>query len=186
MQQKIIKGKSADEIWQQVTADLNSDSGPLQYSVLLDHEEQEQVALIIDIDPGGGFESGYATTQFIAPLDSPFTQLKIYQQGLMQEAGKLFGLKDIETGIHEVDQKFIIQADNTANMSKLLANDAVRNVLLSFDELAIHATTKEDNEGREQAYLELTIEDGITNSGRLRQLYDAVIVMKNLISHTTV
>ena len=84
---------------------------PFQHSLTLQQGEG-QVLLEIDIDPGGGFESGYATTRFSAPVqlatDFAFT---IHPEGFLADFAKLFGLQDEVIGYPEFDKKVIIKTN---------------------------------------------------------------------------
>lgn len=180
MQQKIITGKTDDEIWKKVAADLKDNPDLLQYNAVLD-QQGSQVAFIIDIDPGGGFESGYAITQFIAPLNNAAFQLSIHKQGFFQEAGKLFGLQDINVGNPDIDKKFMIRSDKEAIVKRIFAMDAVCSLLLSLGDIRLHTSLKENNDGNNKSYLEISIEDGITNTVTLRKMYTVLFLIRDAI-----
>jgi hypothetical protein len=179
-QQKIISGDTEEKLWQQVAADLKQAPELLQYDVLLD-QQGKQAVLSIDIDPGGGFESGYATTQFLVPVSNTEFELTLRQQGLLQEAGKLFGLQDIIIGIPEIDKKFIIQSNDEAKAKTLFSNNDVNELLLSLDDVTLQTTSKENTEGIKTSFLEMFIEDGITDPEKLRVMYTVCVQVRDLI-----
>jgi hypothetical protein len=59
-----ITGTIEDEVWQQIQRDLTADPDLLSYNATIVQAGHE-ILFEIDIDPGGGFESGYETTRFI-------------------------------------------------------------------------------------------------------------------------
>ena len=177
---KIITGETDDEIWQKIEADLRHTPNLLQYDAILDRQGK-QVVFIIDIDPGGGFESGYATTQFIALLNDRTFELSIRKQGFLQEAGKLFGLQDIIVGNQDIDKKFIIRSNNEAIVKKIFATNAIGELLPSLDDISLHTSLKEDYDGNSRSYLEMSMEDGITDTVMLRKMYTVLVLIRDVI-----
>ena len=54
-----------------------------------------KIVLEIDIDLGGGFESGYETTVFSADLHTaPAFRFAIHEQHFTDEIGKFFGVEE--------------------------------------------------------------------------------------------
>ena len=78
--EKIIFGNNTDEIWRQVTNDLNGDF--LEYAVII-HQKDRKTLLDIDADPGVGFESGYQTTALRSRIvNAGGFKFVIYHQGV--------------------------------------------------------------------------------------------------------
>jgi hypothetical protein len=185
--ERIIYGTNEVEVWQQVDKEFTEHPDLLQYQVII-NQQRRQVNLNIDIDLGGGFESGYETTTFTTRLfcEDDF-RFGIYQQGFLDAAGKLFGMQDVAVGYPEFDSHAIVQANDERKVKSLLSNDFIREVILSFETDFSFAIRQHHVEhGAEKAcFLELIIEQGITNTERLRKIYNAFIQTLDFIEPQT-
>jgi len=175
--QRLFAGQSEEEIWQKLRADLSRNREVLDYQATL-RQQNKTTELRIDIDLGGGFESGISTTSFKAPLTTPdeFT-FKIYEQGLLSEVGKLFGMQDVKIGDDTFDAKFIIQTNDEERIKVLFSDGTLRSTLLSVAEsapsnLTLQISTPDyiDATFREKT-LELSVEEGITDPAQLQAMY---------------
>ena len=169
--EKIITGADENEIWERLKADLDPDM--LEYQVVLEQADRK-VVLDIDIDPGGGFESGYATTRFLAILRNNQFQLSVYRQNILAEAGKLFGLQDVEVGYKEIDKNFIVKTNNEALAKTIFEDYTVRSLFESLEDLELNTTEEKTDDGTE-TFLELLIEDGITDADQLQKIYEVFL-----------
>lgn len=168
--QRIVTGTSEEEIWQQLAPDFEEDNAILEYQAILD-QSGRKVILDIDIDPGGGFEGGYATTSFSSPiLNNNNFDLEMYKQTLFAEAGKLFGLEDVETGYAEIDKKFIVKTNNEPLVKEIFSDYSVRKLFEGEEDLELSTNNRKEDE-EEIKFLELTFEDGITDRDRLKEIY---------------
>src|SRR5688500_16243068 len=97
----LIKGNDKETLVQSLATYFAQQQDAFQHALTLQQGER-QVLLEIDIDPGGGFESGYATTRFSTPVqlehDFAFT---IHPEGFLADFAKLFGLQDEVIGYPE-------------------------------------------------------------------------------------
>ena len=178
--QKLITG-SDEDIWQQLAQDLGDDN-VLEYEAVIE-QNGKKIILDIDIDPGGGFESGYATTRFLTALEKNKNfELSVYKQNILAEAGKLFGLQDVKVGHEEIDKNFIIKTNDESLTKQLFSDYTVRKIFETMNELEL-GTTEQNVGDTIIRYFELVIEDGITNVDRLRQIYEAFIILINLIEN---
>ena len=177
-EEKLITGTTEDEIWQQLNSDFQRDPNLLEYYAVLD-QNGKRVLLDIDIDPGGGFESGYATTTFKAPLTTTDDfKFAIHEEGFLDELGKFFGMQDVVLGYEEFDKKLIVKTNNEEKAKILFSNEEVRKTIQSLKGFTLHTKHTADNDEKE-ASLELTIEDGITDTNLLRQIYHAFYSILN-------
>ncbi len=167
---KEVTGDTEAAVWPQVEADLLRNEDVYGYSLLISQGDTH-VMLVIDIDPGGGFEGGYAFTTLSAPLqsDSDFS-FAIHHEGFLDEVGKLFGMQDIETGYAEFDKKVIVKTNEKNNVKKLFAGDDVREAFKTLENYKFHTTWHQEDD-KEIRQLELVISDAITDPGLLRRLY---------------
>src|SRR5438270_11504690 len=98
---KHIKGQTEDEVWKWIDSDLKD--SVLEYHAVIE-QGNLQVKLDFDIDPGGGFESGYSYTSFTAlvPVTNSL-RMAIHRQEVMDELGKFLGMEDVVIGYPEFD-----------------------------------------------------------------------------------
>ncbi len=170
VEEKIIKGNTEEEVWQQLTDDLNS-GDILEYRALI-VQAGKQVILDIDIDLGGGFEGGYATTTLTAPLPAQDFRFAIHKQHLIDEAAKLFGMQDIVVGYPDFDKSFIIKSNNEIKTKEIFADNAVRQELQSINDVTLRVMEKDiADSGDHLVVLQLNIEEGITDPYELRRIY---------------
>ena len=168
---KIYTGNTEDEIWQQLANDINDET--LEYHALL-QQGASKISFDIDIDLGGGFEGGYATTSYSAPMANADFQFAIHQEHFTDEIGKFFGMQDIMLGYPDLDNHLIIKTNNEEKIKSLFADEKTRAVftdLTDFD-FGIRMHTP-DGSDIKQAFLELNIEDGILDIADLREIYHA-------------
>ena len=177
-----IYGASEDEIWGQLQADL-VDQNLFQYTAVI-HQGKHLIVFDLDIDPGGGFEGGYAFTSLTAAFHNPTGfRFALHREHFIDEVGKFFGMQDIQIGDEEFDKSIIIRATDEARIRDLvthgiLADPAARESLLglySFTfEIVLLDSASEGGDGS-NANLKLVIEEAIVDANRLRPLYDAFL-----------
>jgi hypothetical protein len=180
-ERRIIAGATEEEIAQQLTADLTVDENLVYYEAEID-QDGFKTLLIIDIDLGGGFESGYATTSFTSPVPVPDNfKLAIHKEGFLDSAGKLFGMQDVVLGYPDFDERFIVRTNDEVKVKTLFGDEAVRTTLLSIPHLLLHIGHREI-EGIKRNLLELEIEEGITDPAALLAIYQAFFNLLKKIS----
>lgn len=164
---KQFSGNTTDDIWQQVSADLAGQE-IFEYNVFL-VQDGRKVELLIDIDLGGGFEGGYEFTSFKAPvaLEHDF-RFALHHQGLIDTAGKFFGMEDVVIGYPEFDETLIIKTSDRERTRRIFSDVNVREIFQSLRSFTLHLMHH-----HKEPYLELTIEEGVTDAEVLRNLYDA-------------
>lgn len=164
---KQYSGKTTDDIWQQVSADL-SGQDVYEYNVIL-VQDGRQVELVIDIDPGGGFEGGYQFTSLKAPITSESDfRFALHHKGLIDTVGKFFGMEDVVIGYPEFDETLIVKTSDRERTHRIFSDVNVREIFQSLNSFTLHLTHH-----YQEQFLELTIEEGITDAEVLRNLYDA-------------
>jgi hypothetical protein len=178
-----IRSFSADtetELWDQISADMLRDGSMLEYAAQL-NQGGYQFMLDIDIDPGGGFEGGYATTTLAALVPgAPALRFSLVEQDLVHELGKLLGLKDVELGYPALDAAFIIRTNEPGTLRTLLADEAVQTTLLKYRELRLTlapaSEAPETTEAPAEAvYLVFSKEAGIVDPAQLREIYQLLL-----------
>jgi hypothetical protein len=180
----IISGNTEDELWQKVTEGLNNDE-LLEYEVTLDLAGKK-VLLDIDIDPGGGFESGYEFTRLTAGLaNNNDFNFAIHHEGFIDTMGKFFGMEDIEIGYPEFDKKLIVKTNDAERVKTIFSDDDVRDTFQSLTEFTLHIANK-DIEGEKEAFLELEIQKGVTDPNELRKIYHSFFSLFTALERNTV
>lgn len=108
----IISGRTEDEVWQQINSWFLANPDPLEYTAIIE-QEKRKVVLDIDIDLGGGFESGFETTTLSAELKTASNfRFAVHEQHFSDEIGKFFGMEDVEIGYNEFDKKLIVKTND--------------------------------------------------------------------------
>jgi hypothetical protein len=180
--QNFISGSNEDEVWQQISAQLASNPELLEYMAVIVQQDRK-VILDIDIDLGGGFESGYETTTLTAPLQSSTDfRFAIHPQQFTDGIGKFFGMEDVEIGFNEFDEKFIVKTNDPLRVKKIFEDALVRAEFKNLPNFSLGITYHHSVESEtEKPYLELLIETGITDAGKLREIYHAFFSVLVLI-----
>lgn len=177
---KTYIGTTEDQIWQQISADINDDT--LEYHAVIQQADAE-IYLDIDIDLGGGFEGGYETTSLRAPVtDNLSFQFAVHEDHFTDDIGKFFGLQDVKIGYPDLDKHLVIKTNDQEKVKTLFADELTRKVFtqLSNFDFGIRLHTDDDTK-QKQAFLELNIEEGIIDTTVLRNLYHAFyMVLKGL------
>lgn len=177
--EKIITGNDEQEVWTQVTADLAGEE-VLYYNVVI-RQGNRDVILNIDIDPGGGFESGYETTSFTAELKgSTDFRFAIHKQGFLDEIGKFLGMQDVIIGYPELDKNVIIKTNDEARVKAIFPDEDIRLFFQSLEHDFTLGIMKHDD----KRILELWIEEGITDADILRNVYHAFCTVLLLVDGT--
>jgi hypothetical protein len=170
----IITGQTKEEIRQQLAEQFNKEDDLLDYATTINFKGR-QVFVEIDIDLGGGFESGYETTTLLAPLHTqPPFRFAIHKEHFSDEIGKFFGMQDVELGYDEFDKKLIIKTNSPEKLHDVFADPASRGVFQNLEDFTFGTTTHHTSDADNRApFLELTIETGITNADRLMEIFEA-------------
>jgi hypothetical protein len=175
METKMIAANSEETVWKRITADLTGENPPLQYHVLIYHDIHK-IQLDIDIDPGGGFESGFETTTLTAALpDLDGFRFAVHHQDFLDVIGKFFGLEDKEIGYPEFDTALIIKTNDVEKIKNIFSDKTARQLFQSLTAFTLHTDRRNINEDTEikEYFLEFEIERGILDIVELRRIYAA-------------
>ncbi|GAA4371917.1 hypothetical protein [Hymenobacter koreensis] len=167
---RVFTADTETDLWQQVTTDMTQDGAPLEYSALL-HQGGYNFRLDLDIDPGGGFESGYAYTALTAlvPGNLPL-RFALHEQDWIHELGKLVGMEDVELGLPDLDPVFMVKTNDPELLRDLLADSVVRNTLIKYQECRL-TLAPADDETDPNLHLIFTKETGIVEQESLLEIY---------------
>jgi len=183
-EERIISGQNEDEVWNQLQYDLTQNPDVLQYRAQI-NQQNKLIHLDIDIDLGGGFEGGYATTIFSAAFRNPDRfRFAIHEEGFFDDLGKFFGMQDIEIGYPDFDKAFIIKTNDKSRVRTIFTDEEARTILLTLQDFTfeIVLTESDATDDVNDSILELIIEEGIKDPVRLRNLYRVFFGTLNLIA----
>lgn len=175
---RVISGTSLDEVWKQIDEDFSQYQEVYEYNAIIE-QQGRSVTLDIDIDLGGGFEGGYALTRFMSPLKSfDDFRFSLHRQDLLDGIGKFFGMEDIKIGSPEFDKNIVIKSNHPDRIKDILSSTQIREVIQSLPNFEFHIGHHHSSHTEvESAFLELRIDEGITDTARLRLIYSAFILV---------
>ncbi|MBI3882987.1 MAG: hypothetical protein HY305_01890 [Sphingobacteriales bacterium] len=176
MKKKIIAGDSEEMIWQKVAADLNQDTLPMEYHRVL-YQDVRKIMLDIDVDLGGGFESGDESTSLTAviPQINNF-RFALYHEAFIDKLYKMLGMEDVVIGYPEFDKQLIVKTNDAIKAKAIFIDTNVRQVFQSLHNFTLHIVHRHINgKPEKQDMLEFTIDRGILNPIKLRRIYHAFV-----------
>jgi hypothetical protein len=169
-----FSGSSEEELWRQVTLDIARDKNLTSYSaqLILDNTE---VFLDIDIDLGGGFEGGSSSTTFMAPVPTNVPlRFALHEQDWMSEIGKFFGMGDVQLNLPDLDDAFVIKANDPVALASLLADAKVRQTLLEHSNCELKLSVDND-EADTTPFLTFSKDDAILDMDKLQEVYRMIL-----------
>ncbi len=153
-----------------------------RYAALLSQPDQDTL-LDIDIDLGGGFESGISITTFSTPLRQPVSlRFNMHEQDFLNEIGKVLGMEDIKLGYPDFDAAFIIQTNQPETLKSLFADESTRELLLQYPKAKLKLSAEDESSAAEAQRLTFTIDEGIVDVARLRAIYH---LLRSLVQRIT-
>ncbi|MEJ6980145.1 hypothetical protein WG906_06770 [Pedobacter sp. P351] len=175
---KVISGNTPDEVWQNIGKDLEVDPNLIEYSVIIEHLGHS-VTFDIDIDLGGGFEGGYTLTRFTSNLKRfDDFRFNLHRQDFVDSIGKLFGMEDILIGYPDFDKEIVVKSNDEERIKDILSLSEVRETIQTLPDFNFHiGHHNSSNTEVESAFLELRIDDGITDPEKLRPIYNAFLMV---------
>lgn len=164
-------------LWQQVAADMARLPDLFDYSANL-HQNGYQMELRLEIDLGGGFESGYETTTFRAVVPGPTAlHFALHEQDWVHELGKLLGLQDVELADPDLDEAYLITTNHPDHLRTLLLSDpTVRQTLLRYQQLRLDLTT-DPTSPETGTLLTFTKEQALTDPTQLQEIYHMLLLL---------
>lgn len=179
---KVISGDNEEEIWEEIERQFSENPDPFEYNVIIENQGRS-ISISIDVDMGGGFEGGYATTSITAQLEKvDGFRFALHHQGFIDQMGKFLGMEDVEIGYEDFDEKLIVKTNDVPRLKSILSDAAIRDKIQNFPEFDFHISHHTSvNTEVEAAFLELTIDDAILDPQELRDIYITFITVLNNI-----
>jgi hypothetical protein len=123
-------GPSKDEVWRRLSQEISAEF--VEGRFLKGSKVQAHVGpwtVTLDISTSDE-DSERPATRLRAPYVNPEGfRFTIYRKGFFSDLGKLFGMQDIELGISEFDEAFIIQGNDESKVRALFANPTIRQMI---------------------------------------------------------
>lgn len=167
-----IQGADAKAVWPELKKHITAEPSLLRYKARIT-QGKWPILVFIDIDLGGGFQSGISTTSISARLSKdPGFRFAIHRERIIDELGKLLGMQDVEIGFDAFDEKMIIKTDNEQRTHDTFADRTTRKTFNTLSNFSFH-TDKVSNDEGETHYLEFSIDEGLVDPVKLRAIYMA-------------
>jgi len=178
----IISGNTVEEIWTQIDASFTDNPDLFEFNAVI-KQEGHTVEFNLDIDLGGGFEGGYALTRFVSRLRKfDDFRFSLHRQDLIDGIGKFLGMQDVEIGVPGFDKDIVIKTNDEERLKDILSSSTVLKVLQTLPDFSFHITHHHSTHTEvESASLELRIDEGITDTLKLRLIYAAFILILDKI-----
>lgn len=171
-----------EALWQQVAADMARQPDLFAYSAVL-QQNHHRTELLLDIDLGGGFEGGYATTTLVTAVPACALRFTLHDQNWLRALGTLLGMEDIELGYPALDDAFVIKTNQPDGLRALLRPNAVRATLRKYHaaKLTLHPANEDD--AAAPLHLRFFLETALTNPADLREVYHLLYSLAEQLSH---
>jgi hypothetical protein len=167
---KYFKGENTEQVWHQFEKAVKQEGDIFSLKAVFE-ESGTEIHLLIDIDLGGGFQSGISTTSFTGKVPGMKDfKFALHHQHFIDEIGKFFGMEDIVIGYEEFDDKHIIKTNSAMICKELFAHASTRKAIQSLDNFTFYTEVLEEEEA---TGLFLIINEGITELKELKKLYKA-------------
>ncbi|WP_207533392.1 hypothetical protein [Desertivirga arenae] len=176
----INSGEAAEATWKKIELDLLKED-VLDYEAVIPTKGRE-VILDIDVDLGGGFEGGYASTSFstMLPHSTEF-RFAVHREDFIDEIGKFFGMQDVKIGDEVFDKRMLVRTNDEKTVRSVFSDEDVRKTLLSIHNFSLGIHTHHVS-GVKEPFLELFIEDeAITDIGTLKNLFSVFELILNRV-----
>ncbi|WP_066716197.1 hypothetical protein [Clostridium sp. Marseille-P299] len=124
-------GPSQNEVWSQLSEEINGKFVKGSFfkgsRVELSHHPWTIYLDTYSVSTG-------KTTVIYTRMRAPFIlsdnlYFKVYKKGIFSEMGKFFGMQDIEIGIQDFDEDYIIKGNKEDIIKKLFSNSRIRNLI---------------------------------------------------------
>ena len=172
--QRMISGKTEQEIWAKIEAEIFAQKNVQQYDALI-RQGERHIELRIDNDMGGGFEGSAELTQISAPVDVDSNlHFNLRHDNLMDSVRKFLGMQQGNTGYPELDSKLVLDTNAQQQAAQILSCPKLRKVLSKMKDFGFRIKrTGTDQPGQVQAVLELYMDRVTSDMDSLRKIYHA-------------
>lgn len=173
-----IFGPSQEEMWRQLCAEIGAefvDGGTWKGDKVIAHVKEWTITLDTYAVSTG------KVTMIFTRMRAPYVnqdgfRFKIFPKGMFSGLSKMLGMQDVEIGVPEFDEAFIIQGNDEQKLKALFANEKIRQLIAAQKKIGLEVKDDEGWFGAEfpEGVDELVFFEGgvITDVARLKQLYE--------------
>ncbi|KAB3531645.1 DUF3137 domain-containing protein [Alkaliphilus pronyensis] len=141
---KGIFGSSKNEVWKQLAEELGGEfieGGFFKTDKVNANMRAWTITLDTYTVSHGKTSSTY--TRIIAPfVNNKDFKFKVYKKGFFSDVGKMLGMQDIEIGIEDFDENYIIKGNNEGLIKELLCKEDVRLLITQQPKISIEIKDK--------------------------------------------
>lgn len=171
-----LTATTPQQLWQQIEAELQQRDDLLSYQRQL-NLNGTLISLDIDIDLGGGFESGIETTRIKSTLPTAEGySFDMHHQGLLEEIGKFFGMQDVEVGDPEFDKNVIVKTNDEEQTRQLLEKGGLKHALSDLHDFSFSLSQHSDSD-TSMHELVLEVLEGLSDPKRLEPVFKAFVAV---------
>lgn len=178
-----------EEVWSQIAEEFGGDfisKGTWQTEkvrVSVDHW-----TVTLDIRTVPSFKSEQHFTRLRAPFVNPDgLRFEIYRKNLLTSISEFCGVKHMITGFPEIDDHYVVQANDPAKVRRLLANEEIRRLIREQPDFHLRLVDAGDDypeqlaEGVDEPHFE--VPELIDDHDRLYGLYRLFAEMLHMLTH---
>jgi hypothetical protein len=171
-------GTTRDEVWQQLCEEIGGDfieGGVWKGTKVQAHVGPWTITLDTYLVPTSRTQAVH--TRIRAPYINPDGfRFTIYRKGFFSDQEKQEGMQDLEVGIAEFDEPFIIQGNNEEKVRKLFTDTKVRQLIQTQPEIRFEVKDGKGCLGPKHPAnvdeLHFEVVDVITEKDRLKAIFD--------------
>ncbi len=168
----VVSGRAREAAWRQIAADVGGDYIPgrlFRSSKVVAPIKQGALTLETYSVPSGDSSTTY--TRLRAPLQNPAGfQFTVFREGLIGKIDKALGMQDVEIGIAEFDDAFVVQSNDEGKVRALLSNARIRELVQVQRSIRLRLTKKNELVFEEQGVLR-----DVTRLRNLFALFGAIL-----------
>lgn len=180
-----IFGAKQKEIWIQFAEEIDGDfieEGLLKAPKVVGRFENWIITLDTYTEFNG--KTGAVCTRMRTQYsDKDGFDFKIYRNAWIYKIGKIFGMKDIDTGYPEFDKKFIIKGNNESKLIDIFSSEKIQNLMDFQDYMVLEVKTAKNSPGVDLpegvSELHFQIMGVIRDIEKLRNLYMLFALLLN-------
>lgn len=162
----VVAARARTTAWRQLANDLGAEfvpGGLFRGSKVVARAGHATVTLDTYSIPSGDSSTTY--TRIRAPLQNrDGFQFRVFREGLVGKIDKALGMQDLEIGIPEFDDVFVVQANDETKVRALLSNAKTRELIQGEPGLHIRITKNNELHFEEKGVL--------SNLTRLKSLFE--------------
>ncbi len=136
-----------EQVWKEIAEELGGDfvsKGTWQTDKVRVHVGPWTITLDIKTVPGYKSEAHF--TRLRAPfINRTGLRFEIYPKNLLTSITEFFGVEHMTTGFAEIDDNFVVQANNESKVRLLLADEEIRRLFLEHPDFHVRLVDAEND-----------------------------------------